>query len=231
MPVITISRQFGSGGDEIAERICQLTGCHLFSKQILARTAAEVGLSDQEVIDYSEENYKVKGFFDRLLGRTNTVTQVRIWKENVMGIRMPEEFQLTEQHALDLVEKAIKTACKEGNVIVVGRGGQQILKDCPEVVHIRVEAPMEQRILRLRTQGLLADRTFADSVETRRAYQDLIETRDAASADYLKQYYRVDWADPSLYHLVINTAKLSIELAADLVIELARKIQPVLEPG
>jgi cytidylate kinase len=56
--------------------------------------------------------------------------------------------------------------------------------------------------------------------------QEVIETRDHASADYLLHYYKIDWADPSLYHLVINTARLSIELATELIIELAHKIQP-----
>ena len=226
MTVITISRQFGSGGDEIADKICQITGYRLFNKQILAQTAAEVGLTDQEVIDYSEESYKVRGFLDRLMGRPLPIAQVKIWKENAMGVRMPEELQLTEENALGLVQKAIKTACQEGNIVVVGRGGQAIMKDCPEALHIRVEAPLEQRILRLRTQGLLADRTFSDSVDARRAYQDVIEKRDKASADYLLHYYKIDWADPSQYHLVINTARLSIELAAELIVELAHKIQP-----
>jgi cytidylate kinase len=226
MTVITISRQFGSGGDEIADKICQITGYPLFNKQIIARTAAEVGLTDQEVIDYSEENYKVRGFIDRLMGRQPPIAQVKIWKENAMGVRVPQELQLTEEHALGLVQQAIKSACDEGHIVVVGRGGQVILKDCPVALHIRVEAPLEQRILRLRTQGLLANRTFADSVEARRAYQDVIEKHDTASADYLLRYYKVDWADPSLYHLVINTSRLSIELAAELVVELARKIQP-----
>ncbi len=227
MPVITISREFGSGGDEIAERICQTTGCRLFNKQIIARVAAEVGLSDQEIVDLSEDNFRVKGFFERLFGRQAKATPVRVWKENAQGVRMPEEYQLTEENSLALVQKAIKTACEEGNIVIVGRGGQVILKDCPEALHIRVEAPLEQRILRLRTLGLLADRTFSDSVETRRAYQDLIDQRDSASAGYVMNYYKVDWADPELYHLVINTSRLSIELAADLVVEMARRIQQV----
>jgi CMP/dCMP kinase len=227
MAVITISRQFGSGGDEIANRICEVTGYRLFDKQVIARSAAEAGLSDQEVVDYTDENYKVRGFLDRLFGRQRPIAQVRIWKENTAGIRVPEDLQLTEEHALGLVQKAIQIACKEGNFVIVGRGGQVLLKDCPEALHIRIEAPIEQRILRLRTQGVLGDLKFADSVAARRAYQDLIETRDMASAAYLSRFYGIDWADPTLYHLVVNTARLDLDLAADLIIEMARKIQPI----
>jgi len=227
MAMITISRQFGSGGDEIAIRICEAAGYRMFDKQIIARSAAEAGLSDEEVVDYSDENYKVKGFLDRLTGRQRPLAQVRIWKENTAGVRVPEDLQLTEEHALSLVQKAIQVASHEGHFVIVGRGGQVLLKDFPGALHIRVEAPIEQRILRLRTQGVLGEIQDADSVAIRRAYQDLIETRDTASAAYLRRYYGIDWADPTLYHLVVNTARLYLDLAADLIIEMARKIQPI----
>lgn len=227
MAVITISRQFGSGGDEIAELICQTTGYHLFDKHILAKAAVESGLSEQEIVDYSEDNYKVKNFFDRLFSRSRPLAQIRIWKEDATGVRTFEEMQFSEEDALALVRKAVQTAYKVGNMVIVGRGGQVILKDKPEVFHVRVEAPLEDRILRVRNSPLLANRTFDSSVEARRAAQDLIESSDAASADYLRRFYGVDWADPMLYHVVINTGKLTVEQAARLIVNAA--VQQVTE--
>jgi cytidylate kinase len=59
--------------------------------------------------------------------------------------------------------------------------------------------------------------------ELRRAAQDRIVERDAASADYLKRFYKVAWEDPLLYHLVINTGKVSLEQAAQIIVMLAKE--------
>jgi cytidylate kinase len=59
-------------------------------------------------------------------------------------------------------------------------------------------------------------------LEARRAALDLIEASDSASADYLKRFYGVDWSDPMRYHILLNSAKLSIEQAANLIIAAAQ---------
>jgi cytidylate kinase len=226
MNVITISRQFGSGGDEIAERVCHATGFHLFDKYILAKAALESGLSEQELIDYSEDHYKVKNFLHRLLGRSRTLAQVRIWKEDASGVRSTEEMRFSEEDALALTLKAVQTAYKVGSMVIMGRGGQVILKGEPDAFHVRVIAPLEDRLLRLRNSPIMAGQTFASSVEARRAAQDLVEANDAASADYLRNFFGVDWADPLLYHLVINTGKVSLEQAAHLIIQAVKQPAP-----
>jgi cytidylate kinase len=66
----------------------------------------------------------------------------------------------------------------------------------------------------------LKRQTFQADVETRRDAQDLIQERDAASADYIKQYYLVDWAEPTLYHTVLNTGRLSLERATQIIVDL-----------
>jgi CMP/dCMP kinase len=229
MTVITISRQYGSGGDEIVDKICQTMGYQLFDKHILAKAAIEAGLSDQEVIDYSEDNHKVQGFFERLFGRPRTLAQVRVWTEGADGVRTSEEMSLSEDHALSLARKAIQTAYQMGNMVIIGRGGQMILEHCPDVLHIRIEAPIEARIQRLRSHPEMLGRSYGASYEVRRAAQDLIEASDAASADYLKRFYSVDWADPTLYHIIVNTGKLTLDQAAHFIIEAARILEPAKE--
>ncbi len=86
MATITISRQFDSGGDEIANTISAITGYCLFDKHILARAAFDAELSDHEIIDYSEENFKVKNFLDRLLGRSLQLAKVQVWKEDLFDL-------------------------------------------------------------------------------------------------------------------------------------------------
>jgi len=227
MSVITISRQFGSGGNEVAASICKQTGYKLFDKHLLTVAAIEAGITDQEVVDFCEDNFRVKNFFERLFTSSRPIAQARIWKEGVDGVRLLEEQPLSEEHALNCVQKAVHKAYEIGNYVIVGRGGQVLLKDLPGVLHVRVTAPLEDRLRRVRHLPAIADRKFADSVEARRAAQELIEKHDAASADYLMRFYNADWADPGLYHLVINTGLLPVEAAASMAIEGAHALEPV----
>jgi cytidylate kinase len=225
MPVITISRQFGSGGDEIADHVCQSLGYRHFDKRLIAKAAEEAGFSEQQGLDFSEENYKVKNFIDRLFARSRPVANVRVWKESTAGVRVAEEMQLSEEHALVLVQKAVEAAYQNGNVVIIGRGGQVLLKDHPDVLHVRVEAPMEDRIQRVKHQFKLEKQMSLDTIDTRRAAQDLIEQRDAASADYLKRFYGIDWSDPLHYHLVLNSRKLSPVLASEVIVNLVHCLE------
>jgi cytidylate kinase len=214
MATITISRQFASNGNDIAKKVCETTGYYLFDKHIIAEAATEAGLSDQEIVDFSEENYKIKGFFDRLFGRS----RLQIWKEMEDGKRTSETVHLSEENALSLVKKAIEKAHKMGDTVIVGRAGQVLLQEAPDVLHVRIEAPLETRIQRVRSYPELANRSFIGPLEARRAALDLIEASDFASADYLKRFHSVDWSDPMLYHILINTDKLNIEQAANFII-------------
>jgi CMP/dCMP kinase len=225
MAVLTISRQYGSGGDEIAEIISKKTGYRIFDKHILAKAAFEEGLSEQEIVDYSEDQYKAQTFFERLFGRTKPVAQMGTWVEVKGGVRIAEKISLSEEQALSFVRKAVKSAYQLGDMIIVGRGGQVILKDHPDVLHVRIEAPLEERLLRVRGYPEMTSQTFSDSVAARRVAQDLIEKSDAASTDYLKRFYDVDWSDFRLYHLIINTSMLRIEQAAGVIIGLVQQLE------
>jgi cytidylate kinase len=229
MAVITISRQFGSGGDEIAEIISKETGYRIFDKQLLVKATHEAGLSSQEIVDYSEDHYKAQNFLDRLFGRSRTVAQMSTWVEAKDGVRITEQLSVNEEQALGFVRKAVIAAHKMGDMVIVGRGGQAILHDRPDVLHVRVEAPLEERIMRVRSDPEIARRGYGDAVEARRIAQDLIEKSDIASADYLKRFYNVDWSDSSLYHLIINTGKLNVDKAAGIIVELIKNIEPVSE--
>ena len=72
MPVITISRQYGSGGTEIAKRVCSKLGYSYFDKNLMARVASEVGLAEHDIVDFSEDTYKMRSLFERMFGRRST---------------------------------------------------------------------------------------------------------------------------------------------------------------
>lgn len=221
MSTITISRQYGSGGDEIAERLCEILGYQHFDKSLITQAAKEAGISEQEVYDYSEENHKVRSFLDRLFNRAAVMTPGP-WGETA-GMVYVEDQLLNEEVMLSLVQKAIRSAYDAGNMVLLGRGSQMLLKDRPDVLHIRIEAPEEDRIQRVKEQLKQQRKSFQADLEIRREAQDLIHERDAASADYLKQYYEVNWADATLYHIVLNTGKLTIDQATEIIVDLVTK--------
>lgn len=225
MAVITLSRQYGSGGDEIANRAAELLGYKEFDKRIILQAAQEVGLSEQEIIDFSEENYKIRGFLDRLFGRSQPVATTRVWKDDPSGMRVVEEFGVTEETALALVQKAIQSAYRMGNQVIVGRGGQVLLKDAPGVLHVRVEAPLEDRIQRVKQEIKRNEGDYYADVDIRRRAQDIVTQKDTLSSEYTQRFYHVDWSDPLLYHIVLNTGKLGIEQAAQIVAHLAQLIE------
>ena len=225
MAVVTISRQYGSGGDEIADRLCELLGYHHFDKKLLKQAALESGISDNEIIDYTEENYRVKNFIERLTGRPIPVAKVSVWREDTKGVRSAEDVVLNDDLAMNLVKKAVKASYQAGEMVIVGRGGNLILKDHPDVLSVRIEAPMEERVQRVKSSMKDEHKIYRADITLRREAQDMIVTRDYASADYIKQYYGVDWEDPLLYHLVINTGKLSLEQAAQTIVDLVRRLE------
>lgn len=104
-------------------------------------------------------------------------------------------------------------------MVILGRGSQILLQKDPEG-HSAFQAPLEDRIQNVKDWLKAEKQTFQADVEIRREAQDLIFERDAASQDYIKQFYQADWATPTLYHVVLNTGKLSLERATQIIVDL-----------
>jgi hypothetical protein len=209
MAVITISRQYGSEGDEIAAYVCQLLGYQTFDKRLMERVAVEVGLTEGEVVDFTEDQHRVRGFLDRLLGSPPLVmTQAHTWSEVKV---------IAAADSIPLVQSIIRAAYTHDNVVIVGRGGQAVLRNDPGVLHVRLEAPLETRIHRVQLREGL----------TYELARGVVAERDRAAADYLKRFYNVDWSDSLLYHLIINTGRWSIEAASRLIVQAVGQLQPM----
>jgi cytidylate kinase len=215
MSVITISRQFGSGGQEIATRLCDVLGYSFFDKQSIVEAAIATGLSADSVVDYSEQYHKVEGFLQRLAKVMTGAPGKRPELPRVSWGGL--EARLDDEWWLELVNTAIRSAYERGDVVIVGRGGQMVLRDHPDVLHVRIEAPLDDRIRRVQDmQGVTAS-----------AARRLIDEHDQASARYLERGFKADWDDPYLYHLLINTGRWDLEAAAQLIVEAAEKLQMV----
>ncbi len=208
MSVITVSRQFGSGGDLIAERVCSLLGYRYLDKWLLRQTASEVGLSQDEAVDFSEDSYKARSFFESLFGpRQRVVATITTRSRDASGVDNIEVSELDEGQAIGLVKAAVLKAYEGDKFILVGRGSQAILHDKPGVLHVRIVAPTEQRIERIREQ---------ENVSASEAY-DIVARHDLATSQYLERFFQIDVDDPALYHLIINTGKCDIEAAAQII--------------
>ena len=208
MAVITISRQYGSGGDEIASRLCELLGYRLFDKRMMAQIASEAGLSSKEVIDSQEERHEILSFFDRLFG--HKVMEAWVSKDEATGARTVELGELDSKRYVTVVRDLIQTAAQQGDVVIMGRGGQVVLKDQPGVLHVRLAASFDERVRRVSEQQRFSNPEAA---------RDFVAGRDRAATDYLRTYYGVDWDDPTLYHLELNTELWDIDAAAHIIAE------------
>jgi cytidylate kinase len=217
MAVITISRQYGTGADDIAAKVCELLGYRYFDKGVMSRMATEFGLTPENVIDFSEEQYQMRGFLDRLRG-PRVVAQVRTWREDLSGRRVAAVEEMDEEQAILVVRRTIGAAYEQDNIVIVGRGGQAILGDRPGVLHVRVQGPVEARSATIQDQKGVS----------RQAAEKEITERDRRAKDYVKNFYNIDSSDPVHYHLVINTGRWDSDAAARLIVNALSLLPPVM---
>jgi len=183
MPIITISRQFGSLGDQIARATADALGYRYVEKSEISETLADFGFSIAELDKYDEK-------------------KPSIWRS--LSVRK-------EQFA-HLIQAAVYELAAANNAVIVGRGGQVILKDVPGTLHIRIVAPYETRFCRL-----VKERGYEKN-DAQRA----LKQSDRDSAGYLHTYFDADWNHCDQYDLVLNTRSIMV---SDCIEIIARAVQ------
>jgi cytidylate kinase len=173
----------GSLGSQIARGIADDLGYRMVSREVINEAACRACAPEVALAVIDE------------LGLFGLRPSAKVYRAYLQGVRQ--------------VLRELATA---GEVVIVGRAGQVILREIPGVVHIRVVAPLQIRI------ECLAERQSI----TRAAALAQINKSDATRRDYLKRNYHVDWDDPELYDLIINTEAITVPMATD-IIELALK--------
>ena len=191
MGVITISRQLGSQGNDVAQEIACRLNFPVVCRELIYQAAIRA-----EVPEVALATIDDLGLF---------------------GLHPSPEARKAYHQAVQVLMEELSA---EGNVIIVGRAGQVILRDRPGVLHVKVIAPASLRACRIANkQGI--------SHEAARAQ---IEASDRSRHDYLRRFYHVRWDDPELYDLIINTARLNPGTAAGLICqaleEFRRKAHP-----
>lgn len=178
MAIITISRQMGSGGIPIAHKAAEKLGYMLVDGDAILEVADQYGLT-RESIELADE--KPPHFSEKLDRKHET--------------------------ALHLIELIVLEYAFKGNVIIYGRGGQDLLREINSVLRVRIIAPLEDRIERW------SEREWLDPDRARM----LIRKNDQQRAGFIKYYFDRDWDDPLGYDLVINTQRLAEESAVRMI--------------
>ena len=224
MAVITVSREYYSGGTQIARQVAQDLGYNYFDKNILAEVARATNTTAKQVSRYDErcEN-GLKGFLKKLFvpefSRYLDFPYYYYPSEFLMDsypierdAAFEDDLIPTEAEVFGSFQHVIEKLWKMDNVVIVGRGSQIVLAGKPNTLHVRFVAPLANRIERvMEDQGIvypLAERE--------------IEAVDKQHAQYIKHYYDADWADAKHYDLVLNTGSMSDEQAAKVIIAAVR---------
>jgi len=121
-----------------------------------------------------------------------------------------DSLSIQRKNFLHLIQAAIYDLSRTNRVVIVGRGGQVLLQDLPGTVHVRIFAPFGVRVKRL-MQSEGGDEKHAARI---------IRQSDHDSSGYILSLFNVNWEDPSLYNLIINTQTVSITTAVELIVEL-----------
>jgi cytidylate kinase len=203
--LITISRQYGAGGSEVAARVARALGWRVVDNELVERVAARAGLTPEDVAQREE---RVPSFIERL-ARTVVAATPELVVPPEAGGTAPT---LSEADLVRVTETVVGEIAAEGRVVLVGRAAPAVLARERDAIHVKMVAPRDWRI------RAVAER-LGMSLENAAALTD--ET-DRSRARYHREYYQRDWADPANYHLTLNTAALGFDGAAELIVGRAR---------
>lgn len=197
MRAITISREYGSGGGEIASRLARRLGWDLIDHAIVERTARALDTS-LEVAEAHDES--VQGLLAQTLNTMQYLAPTGF-------VATAPETWLSDETYRQTVERIIRAAAFRGQVVIVGRASQMILADRRDVMHVRVIAPLEQRV------ASVMQREGVD----RHAAAARIHRKEHEWDRYLEREYHRHPDEAQLYDLVVNTARLDLESAVALI--------------
>lgn len=194
--VVTISREYGSGGGTLAEMLSRRLGWKLVNESLVVEVAKRAKVDPEIAARYDE---CVDPWFHRLVKG--------LWQGGYEGLATRVDTQMVDSEAMTrLAGEIIREAAELGECVIVGRGGQCILRQRRDVFHVSVFGPQQQKIQRMR--GRLAPGTDAER---------FMDETDRRRASYIRRFYGEDWKDRRLYHLVISSA-LGIETVADTIV-------------
>lgn len=178
MAIITVSRQVYSYGDEIAKKVAEDLGFDLIDKQKIGEALANLGLPASEMDRFDEK-------------------KPSIW----------DSLAIQKNKFLCLMKAVIYEFAEKDQTLILGRGGQVLLKDLPGTMHLRIVAPLEVRVKRL----------MAHEGHDEKNAERLLRQSDRDSSGYIRSFFSADWNDHKYYDMMINTETLSIGTATGMI--------------
>ena len=182
--IITIEREYGSGGGEIAQLVAQQLGWKLWD-QLLTEEIAKLANCPKAVVEGREER--------------NDPLYYRLFKSFLRGsyegsLNAHKLNVIDSESILKITRRVVEQVSKEGNSVLVGRGSQHFLRDRQDTLRVFLYAPREDKVRRLIDRG-------KGQVQA----EQLVDTVDRERKDFIQKYFGVEWPDRGVYHTMINT--------------------------
>jgi cytidylate kinase len=200
-PAVTISRMAGCGAVYVAEKLAN----HL--DKVMPAAGVKWTVFDRQLMQKVLEDHKLPTSLAKVLSEDRT---------SFIQDTLADIFEVhpTADKMAKLISETIMQLASVGNVIVVGRGANIVTARMPHVLHVRLVAPLEDRIERVCHE-------YNKTPEEARRY--CLE-EDPARTRYIKTYFKTDINDPVHYHLVINTSRISYDDAVKLITEALKQV-------
>jgi cytidylate kinase len=182
--IVTIEREYGSGGGEIAQLVATQLGWKLWD-QLLTEEIARLANCPKAVVAVREE--RTDPLYYRLFKsflRGSYEGSLNAHKLNVVD----------SENVLKITERVVQHAAKTGNSVIVGRGSQHFLRTRTDTLRIFLYATREEKVRRLLKRG-----------KSESEARQLVDTVDRERADFIQKYFNVEWPDRAIYHSMINT--------------------------
>ncbi len=202
MGVVTFSAAYGAAGAEVAPAVAERLGLPFHDRAIPAQVAGRLGVSVEEA--EANDETVVRGLW-RLVASLGTMP------DPVGGV-LPTSSLPDARAYRQQTERVLAEICDGAGGVVLGRAGAMVLRDRPDVLHVRLDGPRERRL-----EAAVA-RSGRSIDEVRREMEANDRTREA----YVRHFYRCDPAAATHYHLVIDSTALPVETVVDLVVIAAR---------
>jgi len=202
MSVITISRQFGAGGKTLGEMIAKELGYSFVYDEIIQRVARKANVS----------THGVKFVENEAGGRLLKFMSGLVSKNYIERILNDKSGYIDEEVYVDLLNQIISQIAKEGNAVILGRGGQYILRDFEKALHVLLIAHKTDRIA-------FMEKTY--NLSKSQALQS-VNREDKRRANLFRKFGKEDYDHPDLYHLVLNMSRIDLQKAMRLILALVR---------
>ena len=194
-PIITIGRQYGSGGREVAKKLAEIMNVSFYDKELLAEASKDSGIC-QEVMETFDEKQGKRSFFSMIGGFQGRMDPMSMYLEMPLN------------HRIFLAQfDAIRRIADEGPCVIVGRCADYVLRDHENVLNVFIKASMEERVKRIeKLYGL-------DPMKA----EESIRRADKQRATYYNYYATGTWGDVANYHLCLDTGVLGIDGTVELI--------------